>query len=503
MAGRRGNGRSVREHCAEFIAVALARSARATRRLFPARTLDAQREKMRDAERFRRVTEHSLDLICETTIDGRYVYASPNYLQILGYRPAELIGLSVFEFCHEDERAALLTEFVRSFVQLDKGRATFRYRAKSGEWHWFEGVGRAFLSRDGPRAIVIKRDITGPKAAEERIRRLEELASLDARTGVLNRGSIIDRLRSVLRDADQHEAPVAVFVCSLDRFSLIRDKGGRAFADELLRLAGARLRSVLRAGDTLGIVDDSRYVVVAPSVHDGSEAAALAERCLEVVRKPFQIEGSDVSGTISVGIALHPTDGTTASALLDAAELAANRAKHAGRDRFCWATAPDRHGRFRHIHEAELRRAIAVDEFVLHYQPIVDARTEKLEAFEALVRWMHPSHGLVAPDAFIPLAERSGLVVDLGLLVLRRACAQLREWRSVGLVVPRISINVSPQQVWRDDLVDRIADALAGNGLTGADVEIELTETTAMGDVEAIKPFFRQLRALGVQIGNR
>ncbi len=456
--------------------------------------------KLQSAERFRRLTVYSVDMICETTMDGRYLYASPNYETILGYTPEEMLGESVFAFCHPDERADLLLKFITAFSHLEEGRATFRYRAKSGEWRWFEGVGRAFLSPSGPRAIIIKRDVTEQKLAQERMHLLEERASRDARTGLPNQIALFERLAVMIHAADEGEAPVAVLTCTLDGFNLVRDTRGRAFCDELLIAAGVRLQSALPDGAVLGILDDGCFALVV-SAHDvQATIARFAEHLLKLMREPFFIDGSEVSVTASMGVGLHPLDGDNVRELVDVSELAMHRARHAGRDRFLWASTPDRHGRFRRIREAELREAIASDQFHVHYQPILDAHTQQLESFEALVRWQHPVHGLVAPDDFIPLAERSGLIVELGILVLRRACAQLVAWRAMGFVVPRIAINVSAHQVWRDDLVERIAATLLTYGLAGSDLEVELTETIAMGDAEAVRSFFEDLRTLDVKI---
>jgi diguanylate cyclase len=332
-------------------------------------------------------------------------------------------------------------------------------------------------------------------------RQLRHLATHDALTGLPNRVLLDDRLAQAMALADRDKRSFALMVCDLDRFKLVNDSLGHRAGDELLQEVARRLSAVARTADTVARFGGDEFVLVGSSLADAEDAMQLAARAIEVLRAPVRIAGIDVHVSPSIGIALYPEDGASIEALLAHADAAMYAAKHQGRGSV-QRYLPGMHAGIedRVQMESELHQAIELKQFELHYQPKVDTRTGVVRSAEALIRWLHPSRGLVSPAEFIPLAEECGLIGAIGEWVIREACRQARAWQEEGVPSLRISVNLSASQFREAGLVDSIRRALDDVGLPARYLEVELTESAVMSDPEQSVAILEQLSAMGVLV---
>src|SRR5450432_1173086 len=316
-------------------------------------------------------------------------------------------------------------------------------------------------------------------------RQLRHLTTHDALTGLPNRVLLDDRLQQAIAHAERDGRSFAVLVCDLDRFKLINDSLGHRAGDELLQEVARRLSAVARTADTVARFGGDEFVLVGSSLADAEDAMQLAARAIEALRAPMRIGGIEVHTSPSIGIALYPEDGASIEALLAHADAAMYAAKHQGRGSV-QRYLPGMHAGIedRVQMESELHQAIELKQFELHYQPKVDTRTGVVRSAEALIRWVHPSRGLVSPAEFIPLAEECGLIGPIGEWVIREACRQARAWQDEGVPSLRISVNLSASQFREVGLVDSIRRALDDVGLLACYLEVELTESAVMSDPE-------------------
>jgi diguanylate cyclase (GGDEF)-like protein len=341
--------------------------------------------------------------------------------------------------------------------------------------------------------VVTHEDITERRRAEAHA---VHLAHHDALTGLPNRLALRTRLEAALKERRGGEK-FAVLYLDLDNFKMVNDALGHSIGDELLSAAAGRLRSCVREIDAVARLGGDEFAVVRVDIGHPSNAAKLAARIREVLTAPYDLSDHQSVIDTSIGIAVSPDDGTNADQLLRNADLALYEAKAAGRGmhRFFEAAMGTRI-RARRDLEMDLRQALARGEFDLHYQPIVDLRTNEIKSCEALLRWRHPKRGLVPPIEFIPIAEETGLITRLGEWVLRTACADASSWP--GDV--RIAVNVSPVQLKRQDLAQQVMSALAATELAPNRLEIEITESTFIQNVESTLATLHRLHKLGVRI---
>jgi diguanylate cyclase (GGDEF)-like protein len=332
-------------------------------------------------------------------------------------------------------------------------------------------------------------------------RQLRHLATHDALTGLPNRVLLDDRLAQAMALADRDQRSFALMVCDLDRFKHINDSLGHRAGDELLQEVARRLSTVARTADTVARFGGDEFVLVGSALIDHDDAMRLAARAIEVLRAPVRIAGIDVRTSPSIGIALYPEDGASIEALLAHADAAMYAAKHQGRGsvrRYAQGMHAGTEDRVQL--ESELHQAIELQQFELHYQPKVDTQTGAVRSAEALIRWAHPSRGLVSPAEFIPLAEECGLIGAIGEWVIREACRQARAWQNEGVPSLRISVNLSASQFREAGLVDSIRRALDDVGLLASYLEVELTESAVMNDPEQSVAILEQLSAMGVLV---
>ncbi|HEX7151160.1 MAG TPA: EAL domain-containing protein [Thermoanaerobaculia bacterium] len=336
------------------------------------------------------------------------------------------------------------------------------------------------------------------EAAELAANEIEHLAYHDALTGLPNRPLFVDRLIVALAQAQRGQQKLAVFFLDLDRFKDINDSLGHSTGDALLKSVAERIRSCIREGDTVARFGGDEFTLLIPRVESVENAATIAHKIIETLKLPFFIHARELFVTTSIGVSLFPEDGLDPETLVRNADTAMYRAKEQGRDNYqLYAPAMNARALERLALENMLRKALTHDELVLHYQPVIDARTEQIVGAEALVRWRHPELGLLGPAQFITVAELSGLIIPLGQWVLATACRQIRAWEQHGLTM---SVNLSARQFGQPDLVDQIRAVIADTGINPAQLQLEITESNAMQNAESTMFTLRELRALGVKI---
>jgi diguanylate cyclase (GGDEF)-like protein len=320
----------------------------------------------------------------------------------------------------------------------------------------------------------------------------------DQLTGLSNRVRFDDRLQQAIDHSRRSGSQVAVLLTDLDRFKHINDTLGHTIGDSLLRQVARRFEQCIRSTDTLARRGGDEFMLILPDVEGIRSVTRVANRLLEVLKTPFQLDGHELFITASIGISLYPHDGEDAATLQRHADTAMYRAKSLFRNSFRFfdpamnAAALDRLRL-----ESQLRRALERDELLLYYQPIVNVEG-RLVGAEALLRWQHPELGLLAPSRFIPLAEETGLIVSIGEWCIRQACAQNRHWQQVGYAPINVSVNVSAIQFAQPDFASRVAEALDYSALDPMYLELELTESMLMGDHEETYRQLAQLRRLGI-----
>jgi len=406
-----------------------------------------------------------------------------------------------------------LAEIVRYHFRQETGRDTPEDRENQRKWikqHVAElklgktfthtqqlGNGRTILVTNQPLSdggwVDLQEDITQRREAEEKI---SWLARHDALTEVPNRFHFHEQLEAALKRL-RPEDGLAVHWIDLDNFKNINDEFGHPVGDALLKSIGARLHAIVRRPDFVGRLGGDEFAIVQSDVTREAQAAAFADRLLTVLNEPHQLMGHTLSAAASIGIALTPQHGLTADELMKHADIALYRAKAIGRGNYqFFDPAASNEQQTRRRLEADLRQALSLGQFVLHYQPILDAQTKQVKSCEALLRWQHPEYGLIPPNDFIPLAEETGLIVPIGQWVLHRACKDAVTWpEEVG-----VTVNLSASQFSASGLDKTVEVALALSGLAAKRLELEITESVLLQDDPATTAVLHRLRGIGVRI---
>ena len=344
----------------------------------------------------------------------------------------------------------------------------------------------------------LQEEIQRVKASEANF---THLARHDALTNLPNRLLISDRMEQAIGQARRYERRAALLFLDLDNFKTINDSLGHDAGDELLKEVARRLQSAVREMDTVSRQGGDEFLIVLTDVADLDAISAVANHVLSAMTQPFSLKGMQIVTSVSIGVALYPEDGDDFAALLKHADLAMYQAKAEGRNAFRFFDARMNADILERLNlDLGLREALSQQQFVLHYQPIVDIHSGRLLAAEALIRWQHPQRGMVGPDTFIPVAESSGLIVEIGEWVLNEACRQMMVWRAAGLPAFVVSVNLSSVQFRRGNLEALVADALQRYGLPAECLELELTESLLLQDSERFIDTLYGLKALGVKL---
>ena len=430
--------------------------------------------------------------------DWTYLAVNEAFLGLVGLAWHEVIGRTtdrVNLWADDDDRLR--------FAELLAGQESVTgyetsFRRQSGEVVYGALSARLFDVKGRSVILTLAHDITERKRSEERIK---YLAYHDALTGLPNRTLFEDRLQMALSSARRRREKVAVMFLDIDRFKHVNDTMGHATGDALLQSLGEDLKAALREADTVSRIGGDEFMILLPNVENPERLIEVAERLLQTIRTPRMKMGREVKLSASVGIACYPIDGTEADKLIQNADAAMYKAKHQGCDRWELYTASlGADIRERQSLESDLKLAVDRREFELFYQPLVAVSDRRLVSLEALIRWNHPERGFVSPDAFIPAAEESGVIAQIGDWVINAACVQVRSWLDAGVDAVPVAVNVSGSEFLRGDLVGTIDQALSRTGLDSRYLHIETTEEAVRQDMERSVDVLRELQERGVEI---
>ncbi len=485
------------------------------------RQLQRIRRRLAERERlFQLITEHAADMIAVVDRHGRRLYNSPAYEKILGYRPDELAATASIEQVHPNDRARVLEAAAKAHLTGRGERLEYRIRHKDGSWRVLESTSSAIPGEAGEMEglVIVNRDITERKRAETL---LEHRAFHDSLTNLPNRALFLDRLQRALVVSRRHsDFKFAVLFIDIDEFKVFNDSLGHIAGDNLLIQIARRLTDCLRSADTISRPRLSRnaqppvgentlarpggdeFAVLAEELRDASDAIRISERIQERLTSPFEVDGHGIAITASIGIAFSSSTSTEARDVLRDAEIAMYRAKHAGKaccEVFDSGMQADAVKRLQL--ETDLRKALELNEFRVHYQPIVSLQNSQIVGFEALTRWQRPQ-GIVMPGEFIKVADEIGVILPINRTLLREACLQLRRWHALFPSDPPLtmSANVTAKQFAQPDLVSQIAEILQQTGTDPRWVNLEITENITMADTERSAAVLSELKALGVRL---
>ncbi len=462
----------------------------------------AQLALQQSEERFHTIFDSVNDLIFVRDFEtGALVEVNQRVCEMFGYTRDELLKLDIGDLSENKPpytRQNLLSEMQKARSGTPQ---TFDWRGKTkdGRLFWAEiSMRRAtFGGRDF--LLLTAREISRRKEAEGQLKRM---AQFDLLTGLANRGIFVAEVVRAIERARRGERSFAILYLDLDHFKDVNDTLGHPIGDRLLQSVAERLQANVRAIDTLARFGGDEFALLMADIGDPTDAGVLADKLLQIMVKPFLLDGNQIQSGFSIGIATYEPDAPDAEALLAHADVALYRAKSEGRHTYRFFTgAMDAEVRERVTLTSELQAAIAAGQLFLAYQPQVDMETSQLVGLEALVRWNHPTRGALLPGEFLPAAERSGLIVMLGNWVLRSACRQAQQWLEIGVALPPVAINVSALQFKAPrELENEIEAALAETGIPPGTLEIELTETALMGTSSGRENVVERLRARGLRI---
>ncbi len=468
--------------------------------------LAGEQQALRQSEQhFRAMICHASDVIAIVNLEGEIRYVSAAARHLWGYAPEELEKMSLFALIHPSE-----VTHCRAFVAQagsssgdspqDSLRAEVRVRYADGSWHVSDLILANLLSEPGIEGILLTcRDIGERKAFEEQ---LAHQAFHDTLTNLPNRALFMERLQAALTRAKRYKSTVGVIFLNLDNFKVVNDSLGHEAGDHLLVTVAERLSASVRAGDTVARFGGDEFTIVFECLAEENHIVPLAERIVHTLRVPLTIGGREVFTTGSLGIASSDGDCSPTDLLRDA-DTAMYEAKAKGKSQFAlFDRSMSTHAMERLELEMDLRRALEKEEFQLHYQPIVDLKTGRINEVEALVRWRHPARGMVLPGHFIPLAEETGIIVPLGRWVLREACRQAREWQRACPQEPplTVSVNLSARQLQQPELVDDVLAVVEASGLPCESLKLEITESVMMLNPDATLPKLLRLKEAGIRL---
>lgn len=465
-----------------------------------ARNMDRARAAALELEISSRVIDRISEAVAVSGEDGRLIRVNNAFEQMTGYSQTEVLGRSV-ALLESPRHDAMQYQSVQELLRRDgRWKGEMWQRRKDGadilvgiEFTRIEAQADVQALR-----VAVMSDITDRKRAEEELR---FLANFDSLTGLPNRTMLLSRLSRAIARARRHNMRVAALFLDLDRFKQVNDSLGHAAGDELLRGVAERMRESVREIDTVARLAGDEFVLLVEEINSVEDAQRAADRVLAHFSEPFNLSGTDVVISPSIGVAVFPEHAEHPDDLLKCADLAMYAAKNAGRNTIRLYRSDQSAAAIERAEmENLLRRALERDQFEVHYQVAVDLKTGKACGVEALLRWQHPQHGVVLPTTFIPILEDSGLIISVGIWVINEALAQLKAWDLAGLNDLYVSVNIWMLQLTRGELIDKLPAILARYGVAGERLTLELTETLVMNNPEQSIASMKRISDLGVQI---
>jgi diguanylate cyclase (GGDEF)-like protein/PAS domain S-box-containing protein len=449
---------------------------------------------------FRSLVHHALDLITVVDANGTIRYQSPSAERLVGVAAEDLVGTRYLDLVEASDRTHVRA-VLADLAATSGASATSEYRLChiDGSSRFVESIVSSLVEDPTVDGLVLNtRDVTDRKMLEDE---LAHRAFHDSLTGLSNRAVFRDRVEHALARSARTDASLTILLLDLDGFKMVNDSLGHDAGDDLLVAVGARIQACGRASDTVARLGGDEFAILLEDEGDESRARTVADRVLRELAAPFEVRGRDVFVRASIGIAISTGGETNTDDLIRNADTAMYAAKAAGKGRYEFFQAV-MHTRalLQFEVQVDLQRALDRDEFEVHYQPIIDFATGATSGMEALVRWQHPTRGLLPPIEFIGVAEESGLIVPLGKWVLAEACRQTAEWRGLYAEASAltVSVNLSTRQLLEPDLVHQVEEVLADSGLDPSALTLEITEGSLMQDVVLTAEKLHHLKELGV-----
>lgn len=450
-------------------------------------------------ERYRLITENSLDLIATIDPEGNFLYVSPSHQTVVGMDRSQQKSGKLYDWIHPEDRDLVKNE-VRKLVDKQKSSSImeFRLQAANGKVIFAETKISAITNEGGliKKLLFATRDMTDRKNWEQKI---YHLAYHDTLTDLPNRRLFMNNLDKAISSLNKQEKLAILFI-DLDRFKYINDSFGHDMGDYILIEAAQRIKQALRSMDLVARLGGDEFTVILPQIEDVEMVKEIAEKIQQKFKEPIQIPGEQLYLSCSIGIALYPENGRNADDLLKRADTALYTVKERGRSGFAlFKHEMEEKSLERIMLENELTKAVKEEQFHLDYQPKLDFSNNELIGMEALVRWNHPELGMIPPNKFIPIAEETGLIIPIGEWVIREACKQNKSWQNLGYPPLTISVNISVRQLEQTNLLGTIQQILAETELDPQWLEIEVTESI-LSDLENAADILQKIRDFGVQI---
>lgn len=458
-----------------------------------------EEEVRQSEEKYRLITENTTDMISVIDREGNFLYLSPSHETVLGYDIRNVGVNNLLAWIEEEDREIMVEAIQHTFSARKSRQIEYRLRTFEQKCIWVETTITPVMSESGNvrKLVLVCREITERKKSEQTI---HHLAYHDTLTDLPNRRLFVQYLSKELNQAKRVGSKLAVLFLDLDRLKDINDTWGHDVGDLILLEASKRLKSCTRKHDMVARLGGDEFTIVLPNITGRDEVEGIVFRLQSELRKPLEVAGQSFTLSMSIGIAMFPEDGEQTDDLLKRSDTALYVVKSRGRNGYeFFDPTMEVKTLERILMENELRKAIAQEHFEIYYQPKKDLSTGKLTGMEALVRWIHPELGVIPPNRFIPIAEETGMIIELGEWILRRACQQNKRWQEEGFPPLKVSVNLSARQLHQKNLVEVIEAILQETGLDPQWLELEITESVLVKLEEAIT-ILHAIRESGVQI---